>query len=82
MSQEIQNKAEYIVIFISEFARRFGLSAAQAYRYLNCYKAIAFLDEHYNVAHTQSFEDMVQNMAGYCQRYGVALVCNSIMGQM
>ena len=74
MSQEIQNKAEYIVIFISEFARRFGLSVVQAYRYLNRYKAIDFLDEHYNVAHTQSFEDMVQNMAGYCQRHGGALV--------
>ena len=70
MPQEIQNKAEYIVIFISEFARHFGLSALQAYRYLNRYKAIDFLDEHYNIAHTQSFEDMVQNMAGYCQRHG------------
>ncbi|MBR3497331.1 MAG: DUF3791 domain-containing protein [Prevotella sp.] len=74
MPQEIHNKAEYIVIFISEFARRYGLSAAQAYRYLNRYKAINFLDEHYNVAHTQSFEDMEQNMAGYCQRQGGALV--------
>ena len=70
MPQDIQNKAEYIVILISEFARRYGLSVAQAYRYLNRYKAINFLDEHYNVAHTQSFEDMVQNKAGYCQRHG------------
>lgn len=74
MPQEIRDKAEYIVIFISEFARRYGLSAVQAYRYLNRYKAIDFLDEHYNVAYTQSFEDMVQNMAGYCQRHGGALV--------
>ena len=42
MSQETQNKAEYIVIFISEFARRFGLSAVQAYRYLNRYKAMSW----------------------------------------
>jgi len=74
MPQEIRDKAEYIVIFISEFARRYDLSAAQAYRYLNRYKAINFLDEHYNVAHTLCFEDMVQNMAGYCQRHGGALV--------
>ncbi len=74
MSQEIQNKAEYIVIFISEFARHFGLSTVQAYRYLSRYKAIDFLDEQYKVAHTQSFEDMVQYMAGYCQRHGGALV--------
>ena len=74
MPQEIQDNAKYIVIFIGESARRYGLSAVQAYRYLNRYKAIDFLDEQYNVAHTQSFEDMVQNMAGYCQRHGGALV--------
>ena len=72
-SSEQYAKAEYIVIFISEFARRFGLSTVQAYSYLNRYKAIDFLDEQYNIAHTQSFEDMVQNMAGYCQRHGGAL---------
>ena len=72
-SSEQYAKAEYIVIFISEFARRFGLSAVQAYRYLNRYKAIDFLDEQYNIAHTQSFEDMMQNMASYCQRRGGAL---------
>jgi len=72
-SPEQYAKTEYIVIFISEFARHFGLSAVQAYRYLNRYKAIDFLDEQYNVAHTQSFEDMVQNMATYCQRHGGAL---------
>lgn len=72
-SLEQYAKAEYIVIFISEFARRFGLSAVQAYRYLNRYKAIDFLDEQYSIAHTQSFEDMVQNIASYCQRHGGAL---------
>ena len=74
MPQETQNKAEYIVIFINEFARRYGMSAVQAYRYLNRYKAIGFLDEQYNVAHTLSFDDMVQNMAIYCQRHGGELV--------
>jgi len=72
-SSEQYAKAEYIVIFISKFARRFGLSTVQAYSYLNRYKAIDFLDEQYNIAHTQSFEDMVQNMAAYCQRHGGAL---------
>ena len=46
MSQETHNKAEYIVIFISEFARHYGLSAVQAYRYLkyrNCKKTRDFL---------------------------------------
>ena len=71
--KRLKTKLNTSVIFISESARRFGLSAVQAYRYLNRYKAIDFLDEQYNVAHTQSFEDMVQNMASYCQRHGGAL---------
>lgn len=74
MPQETQNKAEYIFIFINDFARRYGLSALQLYRYLSRYKAIDFFDEQYNIAHTQSSEDMVQHMAGYCQRHGGALV--------
>lgn len=74
MPKHVLDKAEYLVIFINEFARHYGLSAVQAYRYLNRYKAIDFLDEQYNVAHTQSFDDMVQNMAGYCRRFGGALV--------
>ena len=73
MPKQVQDKAEYLVIFINEFARHFGLSAVQAYRYLSRYKAIDFLEEQYNVAHTQGFDDMVQNMAHYCQRYGGAL---------
>ena len=43
-SPEQYAKAEYIVIFISEFARRFGLSALQAYRYLNHYKTLQYLE--------------------------------------
>lgn len=70
MPQTIRDKAEYLVIFINEFAKQYGLSALQAYRYLSRYKAIDFLDNQYNIAHTQSFEDMVQNMAGYCKRHG------------
>jgi hypothetical protein len=73
MSKLLYDKAEYLVIFINEFARHFGLSAVQAYRYLSRYKAIDFLDEQYNIAHTQSFDDMVQNMAQYCLRHGGAL---------
>ena len=73
MPKRVRDKAEYLVIFINEFARHYGLSAVQSYRYLNRYKAIDFLDEQYNVAHTLSFDEMVQNMAGYCQRFGGAL---------
>jgi hypothetical protein len=35
---------------------------------------IAFVDEHYDYCHTQSFHSMVADMAEYCHRKGGALV--------
>ena len=73
MNESIKDKAEYLVIFINEFARRYQLSAKQAYRYLIRYKAIDFLYSQYHVAHTQGFETMVEDMATYCRRFGGAI---------
>lgn len=70
----IRDKAEYLVMFVNEFAKRYKLTDIQAYRYLRRFKAIEFLENQYNVAHTQSFDDMVDSMSIYCQRYGGALV--------
>ncbi len=73
MNTTIRDKAEYIVILVSEFARKYGLTDSQAYRYLKRFKAISFLDDHYNVAHTQSFEDVVAGVVLFCQRKGGAI---------
>ncbi len=69
----IKDKAEYLVMFVNEFAKHHQLSETQAYRYLRRFKAIDFLDQQYNVAHTQSFDDMVVAMSTYCQRFGGSL---------
>lgn len=47
-----RNKIEYIVIFISEFAQRYKLSLQESYRYLKKYKALLFLEDQYEIAHT------------------------------
>ncbi|MFR3329606.1 MAG: DUF3791 domain-containing protein [Odoribacter splanchnicus] len=73
MDATIHDKAEYIVILVNEFARHYALTDVQAYRYLNRYKAIDFIESQYEVAHTQSFEDIVQSMADYCRRRGGAV---------
>ena len=62
-----------LIIFVNEFAQRYKLSSVQAYRYLARFKAINFLIEQYNIAHTQSFESMVGDMATYCRRHGGAI---------
>ena len=70
----MNNKITYIIAVISEFAARFGLNPQQAYRYLNRFKGIDFVDEFYNVEHTQSFEDVIDDLALYCHKNGGALV--------
>ena len=70
MDAKLKDMAEYIVIAIHEFAKRHQLEEKQAYRYLNHYKAIDFLENQY----TQSFDDIIEGLTALCQRHGGALV--------
>ncbi len=65
--------SEYIVTLIASFAKRYSMTDAEAYRYLNRYGAIKVAHDFYDVMHTQSFDDMVQSMASYCNRKGGSL---------
>lgn len=74
MDSNVKDKVAYVVAVIGEFAEAHGLSAAQAYRYLERFKGIDFLDRFYGVEHTFSFEDTVADLTAYCHRKGGALV--------
>ena len=67
------DKAQYVVALISEFAAHFGLTTAQAVRYLSQYKALDLYDRQYNYFHTQSFESNIRDISAYCRRMGGAL---------
>lgn len=70
MKVNIEDKLAYIIAVVSEFATRFSLNPQQAYRYLDRFKGIDFVDRFYNVEHTQSFEDVVEDLALYCRNNG------------
>lgn len=70
---ELENKVAYIIAVVNEFAARYKLNPQQAYRYLDRFKGIDFVDRFYNVEHTQSFEDVVDDLALYCRKNGGAL---------
>ena len=61
---------EYTVVLISEFAKRFGLSEADAFRYIDRYNGMKLIDQCYGIMHTLSFADSVDGMASYCRRNG------------
>ena len=73
MDVGIKDKVEYIIAFIREFAKTYSLTSSQAYRYLERYNVIDFIDRHYGIAHTQRFEDVITDITAYCQRFGGAI---------
>ena len=66
----VRDIREYLVIFIGEFAHHHHLNVRQTYQYLRQYKALDFLEQQYEVAHTMGFEYMVNAMTEYCKRNG------------
>ena len=50
----VSAKIEYIIMLIKLFARHFGLSFQQAYRYVSIHQGIEYAEQHYNVLHTLS----------------------------
>ena len=72
MTEADRNLLDYIVVCISEFANRYGMHMRDAYTYLNRYKGIEFLEEFYDVEHTLSFEDVLDDLAAICRKNGGA----------
>ena len=70
----VSAKIEYIIMLIKLFARHFGLSFQQAYRYVIIHQGIEYAEQHYNVLHTLSFEDQVEGLATYCHKKGGTLI--------
>lgn len=70
MSKNIIDKIDYIIALIAEFAQAHNLSTQQAYLYLKKYKGIDFIDQFYDVEHTFSFENSVDDLTAYCHRMG------------
>jgi hypothetical protein len=70
MAKEEINILDYIVVCISEFASRYQIGLKEAYIYLNQYKGLEFLKEFYDVEHTLSFDDAIDDLATICRKNG------------
>jgi len=71
MSQkETSNRVEYYIFCIVAFAKRHNLSGAQSYRYLLHFKGLEFLDNHYEIEHTLSIDEALDDVTAICQRNG------------
>lgn len=70
VSRTEKNKIEYMVALVADFASAYNLKQKQAFNYLKRFRGINFFDTHYNVMHTQSFEDTIADLLKVCKRNG------------
>lgn len=70
MSRSEKNKLNFTVALIAEFAATYKLKQKQAFNYLNRFKGLQFLHKHYEILHTQSFEDVIDDLAMVCRNNG------------
>lgn len=73
MSREDSRKIDYTVAVVGEFARRHSISQKEAFGFLDRYGAIGFIKEHYEIEHTLSLEDVLEDMLIICGRNGGVL---------
>ncbi len=70
MKYELKDVFEYSFIIIDLFARKFGLTENQAYRYLKAHNGIGFIEQNYGILHTLDFPEVIEGLSLYCQRSG------------
>ncbi len=70
MTKEDGNILDYIVVCISEFASEYGMHMRDSYQYLSRYKGIEFLKEFYDVEHTLSFHEVLNDLTVLCRKNG------------
>ena len=67
---DLKKKINYTVVCVNEFADRFSIDAKEAFTYLYDYKGIEFIKENYDIEHTLSIEDAVDDLTMICRNNG------------
>ena len=67
---ELRKRIDYTVACVSEFANKYNLTQKAAFQFLYDYKAIEFLKECYDIEHTLSFDDAIEDMERICSKNG------------
>ncbi|MBQ7189656.1 MAG: DUF3791 domain-containing protein [Kiritimatiellae bacterium] len=68
--RELNNRIEYMVLCIGDFALQHAMTPSEAFAFLERYRGLSFLDECYDVEHTQSVQRVVDDMSEVCMRNG------------
>lgn len=67
---EQRKQINYMVACVNEFAYRHNMQIKSAFQFLFKYKAIEFMKENYEIEHTLSFDDAMEDMLLICKKNG------------
>ncbi len=67
---ELKKKINYTVVCVNEFANKHKIAEKEAFIYLYDYKGIDFIKENYDVEHTLSLDDAVEDLTIVCRNNG------------
>ena len=67
---EVKRKINYTVVCVNEFAQRFHITSKEAFFYLYDHKGIEFFKEHYDIEHTLSLDDAIDDLIIICRKNG------------
>ena len=70
MSELTRKTINYTVACVNEFARRKQMTTRAAFLYLYQYQGLKFLEEFYDVEHTLSMEDALDDLENICHQNG------------
>ena len=73
MSKSVIDRINYIAVLTTEFATVHLITTQQAYLYLQRHNGLDFVDWFYDVEHTYSFENTVEDLTAHCKRMGGVL---------
>ena len=71
---EKRKEINYVVALVNEFAKHFNITSKQAFAFLYDFKAIEFVKENYEIEHTLSFDEVINDCAIICHNNGGVLV--------
>ena len=70
MDTALRKQIDYTVVCVNEFANRFNLTKKQAFNYMYNFKGIEFIKANYEIEHTLSLDDAVEDIAIICRNNG------------
>ena len=73
MRSEQDNKIDFIVVCINDYADKHHIHYVDSFNYLSQYGALDFIEKYYDVEHTLPFQDVLEDMSAICRQHGGTL---------